>query len=471
MRLSGKKSITRHLTWLFVAVSTAVLLALSFVIATSVEQHFEQQDIQVLTGKIEMARHTLAQLKSTDDLPAVRHLLDNALIGYDDLEMAVFGPNHYVIYATPNAEFSIDLRASDGLGGAVRPITWSVGKQTFRGIAAELPTGISERSRVVVAVATNIAHHQAFMRAFMRTLWIFVAAAAVFTGLLGWAAVQRGLAPLRAMRAQTQGVTAQQLGRRLEVESVPVELAELAQSLNEMLARLEDAFHRLSAFSSDIAHELRTPVSNLMTQTQVALSRARNADEYRDILESNAEEFDHMARMISDMLLLAKAENDLVVPSRETVDLAAQTMALFDYYDAVADEKGLQFKLEGNATVSADSLMLRRALGNLLSNAVRHSNANTSIHVRLTSGPHTVSVQVENTGDTIAPEHLQRVFDRFYRVDPSRQRSSEGTGLGLAITRSIIVSHGGSISVTSKAGVTTFSMKLPKEHEPQPSAS
>jgi two-component system heavy metal sensor histidine kinase CusS len=314
----------------------------------------------------------------------------------------------------------------------------------------------------MVAVATDIAHHQVYMRSFLQTLWLFVAGAALLTGVLGWAAVRRGLAPLRAMREQAQVVTAQQLSQRLPVHSMPLEIAELAQSLNDMLARLEEAFRRLSDFSSDIAHELRTPVSNLMTQTQVSLSRARSADEYRGILESNAEEFEHMARMISDMLLLAKAENGLVVPNRETVSLSNEIRALFDYYDAVADEKGLHFRLEGDGEVSADRLMLRRALGNLLSNAVRHAAVSTELSVAITSGVDAVSIEIENTGDGIAPENLGRIFDRFFRVDPSRQRSSEGTGLGLAITRSIVLAHGGTILATSGGGLTRFTILLPR---------
>jgi two-component system heavy metal sensor histidine kinase CusS len=343
-----------------------------------------------------------------------------------------------------------------------RPMLWTLGEQTYRGIAAELPTGINPQTKVIVAVATDIAHHQSYMRSFLQTLWLFVAGAAALTGLLGWAAARRGLAPLRAMREQAQVVTAQQLSHRLPVESAPLELAELAQSLNDMLARLEEAFHRLSDFSSDIAHELRTPVSNLMTQTQVVLSRARSADEYHSILESNAEEFEHMARMISDMLLLAKAANGLVVPNRETVHLAAEVRALFDYYDAVAEEKGLQLTLEGDGEVNADRLMLRRALSNLLSNAVRHSTANTTIRVSISARLDTISIGMENRGDTIPQEYLERVFDRFFRVDPSRQRSSEGTGLGLAITKSIVVAHGGTISVASIDSVTTFTIRLPR---------
>ena len=462
MRLTGRTSITWRLTALFVIAATSVLLALGLVIASSVEQHFEEQDMELLTGKMTLAQHTLLQLRTQQDLDHIAQVLDNALVGHHGLAVRVFASNGDVLFATANAHFAFDLVAANAQRHAHRPMTWSLGSQSYRGIAAELPTGIGEGSKVIVAVATNIAHHQAFMGAFQNTLWIFVSIAATVTGLLGWAAARHGLVPLRAMGEQARGVTAHQLSHRLAVESVPVELAELAQSFNDMLARLEEAFLRLSDFSSDIAHELRTPVSNLMTQTQVALSRPRGADEYRGILESNAEELEHMARMISDMLLLAKAENGLVVPNCETVHLATEVRALFDYYDAVAEEKGLTLTLHGDAEVGADRLMLRRALGNLLSNAVRHSAHHATVQVRITGLPDLVAIEIENAGEPIAQEHVERIFDRFFRVDPSRQRSSEGSGLGLAITKSIVVAHGGTISAASHGAATTFTVTLPR---------
>ena len=462
MRVTGRTSITLRLTLLFVVASSAVLLALGLVIASSVEKHFEDLDMEVLAGKMELTRHALAVVRSHDDLQGLSQQLDHSLVGHHGLEVMVITANRTVVFSTPNANFPPELVAASAIRSPNRPQLWKVGDQTYRGIAAELPTGIDTKAGVMVAVATDIGHHEVFMRSFLQTLWVFVTGAAALTGLLGWFAARRGLAPLRAMREQAQVVTAQQLSHRLPVDSVPFELAELAQSLNDMLARLEEAFIRLSDFSSDIAHELRTPVSNLMTQTQVALSRARSADEYRNILESNAEEFERMARMISDMLLLAKAENGLVVPNRETLDLATEVRALFDFYDALADEKGLQLRLEGRAEVSADRLMLRRALGNLLSNAVRHASANTLLRVLVGDDADTVSIVIENSGEAIAPENLGRIFDRFYRVDPSRQRSSEGTGLGLAITRSIVLAHGGTIIAKSAGAVTTFTIRLPR---------
>lgn len=462
MRLTGRTSITRRLTALFVIAASSVLLALGLVIASSVEQHFEEQDMELLTGKMRLAQHTLSQLHTPDDLERLAQVLDNALVGHHGLEVVVFASNRAVLFATSQANLGYDLVARGAQRRPHGPLTWTLGGQSYRGMAAELPTGIHGHAKVIVAVATNIAHHQAFMRAFQTTLWIFVSIAATLTGVLGWAAARSGLAPLRAMREQAQVVTAQQLSHRLAVASVPVELAELAQSFNDMLARLEEAFLRLSDFSSDIAHELRTPVSNLMTQTQVALSRPREADQYRAILESNAEELEHMARMISDMLLLAKAENGLVVPHCETVHLASELRALFDYYEAVAEDKGLSLTLEGDAEVDADRLMLRRALGNLLSNAVRHALPRTPVQVRIAGLADLVTVEVQNNGEPIAHEHLERIFDRFFRVDPSRQRSSEGSGLGLAITKSIVVAHGGTISATSRDSVTTFTIRLPR---------
>lgn len=354
---------------------------------------------------------------------------------------------------------------------------WSLGSSTYRVVAAELETSMPRYRaaedlnlgafrKVSVAIAVDTEPHHTFMSSFMKTLWFFVAGAAALTGVLGWAAVRGGLAPLRAMRDQAKDVTALQLSQRLAVDAVPYEMAQLAQSLNEMLERLEVAFRRLSDFSSDIAHELRTPLSNLLTQTQVALSRARSADEYRGILESNAEELEHMARMIADMLLLAKSENEFLVPNRELVNLSEEVQTLFDYYEALADERHIQLRRSGVGKVSADRLMLRRAIGNLLSNAVRHANPNTSIDVNIEVLDEGVAIVVENIGETIAPEHQERVFDRFFRVDPSRQRSTEGTGLGLAIAKSVVVAHGGTIKVRSAGGVTAFTVLLPHPIQP-----
>lgn len=458
-------SLTQRLTLMFVLAASSVLLMLGLVIAASVEQHFEDMDMEVLSGKMELTSHALLNVTSHVALTQFAVQLAQSFVVHQGLEVMVIDEDHSVIFATGNANFNPEAVIDQAMQIRSQPGIWTQGSQTYRGLAAHIPTatlgGNGQPVMVYVAVATDMAQHTVFLSTFLKTLWLFVAAAVALTGVLGWAAVRRGLMPLRTMREQAQVVTAQQLSHRLQVQHMPVELAELAQSLNDMLARLEEAFKRLSDFSSDIAHELRTPVSNLMTQTQMALSRARSADDYRGILESNAEEFERMARMISDMLLLAKADNGLVVPHLEPLNLANEVRALFDYYDALAEEKHVTLTLQGEGSAHADRLMLRRAIGNLLSNALRHADEGSALRVTLQTLPDAVQLSVSNQGETIAPEHLARVFDRFFRVDPARQHNAEGAGLGLAITQSIVLAHGGTISVTSCQSETTFSVRLP----------
>jgi two-component system heavy metal sensor histidine kinase CusS len=237
---------------------------------------------------------------------------------------------------------------------------------------------------------------------------------------------------------------------------------QLAASFNAMLARLDDAFMRLSNFSADIAHELRTPLSNLMTQTEVVLAQPRDSEAYQETLYANLDDCKRMARMIDDMLFLAKADNGLIVPEQQPVALDVEVEKLFEYYRLLADERGIRLQLHGHAVVRGDVLMLHRALSNLLSNALRYTPAGASIQVELEQNANGSELRLSNPGPTIAGEHLERLFDRFYRADPARREGSpHNAGLGLAITRSIIHAHQGQIHCTSVAGKTTFCVQFP----------
>lgn len=451
-------SITARLTLLFAAVSTAVLLALGLLIGNAVEQHFVEQDMEVLSGKTNLAANLLAQVRSPAESNALLRQFNDSLVGHHGLAVMVLGPDGKRVFATANAAFPDVMLNPASIGG--KPRSWTQAGQPWRGIVTLLPTGDRNLSPMLVAVAVDISHHEHFMESFRQTLWLFVAIAAILVGFLGWVVVRRGLAPLQAMRRDAASVTANRLDTRLSLDAVPVELAELAETLNQMLARLEDSFQRLKDFSSDLAHELRTPISNLMTQTQVALTRARSADEYREVLASNEEEYERLARMVGDMLFLAQADHGLVVPSREPVDLALQVRELFDFFDALAEEKGLQLALTGSGQVSGDKLMLRRALANLISNAIRHTPAGGSIRVAIAACNEGTQLSVENSGEPIPQEQMSRIFDRFYRGDASRHGGGEGAGLGLAITRSIIRAHGGEISVKSGTAGVCFELRM-----------
>ncbi len=283
-------------------------------------------------------------------------------------------------------------------------------------------------------------------------------------GLLGWMTVRKGLSPLHDVSTTLANVSTSQLDKPISSTGVPRELHELISAFNRMLARLEDSFRRLSEFSSDIAHELRTPINNMMMQTQVALSRKRDAEEYHENLQSNLEELTRLSRIISDMLFLAKADNSLVFPKLEKVDLRTEVAKLLDFFEISASERRVRLVQSGEATVVGDRLMLQRALSNLLSNALRFAPEGMAVEVSIGENDGRAMVAVANPGPDIPAEQLPKIFGRLYRVDASRREgNTENAGLGLAITKSIVEIHGGSVSAESANGRTCFTITLPRQ--------
>lgn len=456
-----RMSLTFRLTMLFACASAAVLLALGILVGRLVELHFEELDMEVLKGKMELVRESLRSARTPKDMEFFSQHLDDTLTGHAPISLAIRGADGRDIVTVGHAEFpAAMLNAASASMVAGTVWTSSEGKP-FRGISGIAQMGIDGSAPAVVGVAIDMSPHEHFMASFQRTLWAVVVLAAVASGLLGWGAVRRELAPVRTIRQRASEITASHLDQRLDVESVPVELVELVQTLNAMLGRLEESFQRLSDFSSDLAHELRTPVSNMLTQTQVILAKARSAEEYREILYSNAEEFERLSRMIADMLFLAKADHGLISPFTERVDIVAEVQNLFSYFDVLAEGKGVQLSLSGSGSVVGDRMLLRRAISNLLSNAIRHTPQSGKITVSIARQTDELRIRIENTGEPIPPEHIPRLFDRFYRADASRHVSSEGAGLGLAITKSIVTLHRGTIGVESADGVTCFEIRLP----------
>lgn len=457
-------SITSRLTLFFSTASAAVLLAIGHLVGTLVEAHFESQDFSELESKVQLVRHALGKARTASDLEAVHRELSTALVGHGGLAVAVMSSDGNTLFATREAAFPpafLERRTPDSKTAPLQTLTWTTSERPYRGVLTTAETSIPARPAETVAVALDIEPHHEFMSMFHGQLWLAIVAAVALISAFSWVAARRGLAPVRSMAKVAKGVSVRRLDERLPAESVPSELTELALAFNEMFARLEDSFRRLSDFSSDLAHELRTPISNLMTQAQVALSKSRSATEYRDVLYSSLEEYERLARMITDMLFLAKADNGLIVASRERIDLASEVRDLFGFYEAFAEEQQVELVLTGNGHATGDRLMVRRALSNLLSNAIRHTPVQGAVRVAIAQDADgQTRLTVENPGPTIPPEHLPRLFDRFYRVDASRQKASDGAGLGLAITRSIIEAHRGTIAVSSEHATTRFEIVL-----------
>ena len=451
-------SLTARISLLFAAGAATVLLGLGWVVAGAVEAHFAEMDRHELDGKLALVRNLLAKAADVEALDDLPQQLDDALVGHHGLSVSVIAADGAIRFASGGGHFPRALLAAPA-PAETRALMWSEGARAWRGVSARAPSGIAGEAPHGVAIALDITHHRQFMAEFRRTLALAVALAALFTAALGWAATRAGLRPLRRMALLAGGLSASRLTERLPEAPLPAEMRALAAAFNTMLARLEESFRRLSEFSSDIAHELRTPVSNLMTQTQVALSRARTPEDYRELLGSNLEEYERLARMIGDMLFLAQADNRLLAPQREAVDLVDEVAKLFEFYEALAADRGVRLRQAGAARAKADRAMLRRALANLLSNALRHAADGDEVTVELAASADQTSVPVSNPGE-IPPQHLPRLFERFYTGDPARRASGEGAGLGLAIARSIARMHDGDLVARNEAGQARFTLTL-----------
>ena len=447
----------RVTAWVGLATTLTFLVA-AWALEASIEEHFAGQDLGQLRPVAQTLRLALDDAAAGAGREALRQRFAETIADHHEVYFRVEGADGRVLYDATPAGLAARAHADPAVphldASALR--IWTTGGRSYRGAVLRV-----DHDTVILAIAID--YHLHYLAALRRALWLGMLAASAFSVLVAWLAVRQGHAPIRRIGARMREVSSERLDVRLDPDKVPVELADLVASFNAMLERIGQSFERLSNFSADIAHELRTPVTNLRTQTQVALSRARSADDYREILYSNLEEYERMSAMIGDMLFLAQAEHQLIRPEQSEVDLGAEVGELFEYFEAWAEDRGVGLQAVGEAPrILGDRAMLRRALSNLLSNAIRHTAAGATVTVRFESDPFDwLEVCVENPGADIAAEHLPHLFDRFYRVDPSRQRNGEGAGLGLAIVKSIAEAHGGSVGAMSTGGHTRFCMRLP----------
>lgn len=436
------------------------LLLISRLVLSTVERHFIEQDADELRVMVDAIEQSIA--KSNNDFTARGLSLSTAISGHHGVFYKVEDGSGRVLFSSEGASFP-------SLASGVSQVTevdvsnlklWTIDDRTYRGVV--ISTSIAG-SQYQISSALDMEFHRNFLEAFGKSLWLILLGAGGITLLATWLGVYQGLRPLRGVSQSVRTIQTNKLDTRLDLATVPVELQDLVISFNQMIEQLEAGFIKLSHFSDDIAHEIRTPLTNMITQTQVGLSRKRSESDYRELLYSVLEEQERLNKMVNDMLWLAKSEHGLIKLNYTLVDLQKEFESLFDFFDAFADERHVSLTINSNKVkVQCDRDLLKRALTNLLSNAIYHSAKDGVVKVNLSENQNLVEITIENTGPTIDPVHLTRIFDRFYRVDPSRQRNLEGVGLGLAIVKSVIQAHGGQIAVHSSANITRFTVQLPR---------
>ena len=352
--------------------------------------------------------------------------------------------------------------ADPGEGRDVRPDD----DRTFRVLAVRAIRDNSREAPSVVQVGTDRSHEFELLASYRRYLFGVLAAALVLCSVIGHQIARRGIQPVRDITDTARRIRAANLSERLTAEGLPSELLALAETFNQMLERLEQSFTRISRFSADIAHELRTPLNNLLGEIEVALSRPRSAEDYREALVSSLEECGRLARLIDNLLFLARAEAPKAVITRERLDLGAELTTVCNFYEAAANEAGVRLTVaaQGQAVAEVNRLFFQRAVNNLVANALAYTPPGGSVTLAATGSETVGVVEVLDTGCGIAAAHLPHVFDRFYRVDQAR-RSGEGAhvGLGLSLVKSIVELHGGTVHISSEPGSgTKVTLRFPR---------
>jgi len=453
-------SLTSRISLLFAIAGAAALLIAGVVFERAVNYRFRDHDREELQGKLALAHEILRSAGGVAASALDRRFQDMAF-GHPGMAILVTSAGR-VVYSTGGSTVLAQLAkaTSQGMGA---PVRWSDGENNYRIARANFGTIGPEVPDASVAVALDITEDRAFLRDFQEFLWFGMLQVALVLGWLAWLITRRGLAPLDALSRQVAMISANALDQKLPREGVPRELESLVDAFNTMLRRLHEAFARLSEFSDDIAHELRTPVNNLLLQTQVTLDGCAGLDACRAALQANETECQRLASMISDMLFIAKADNRQLGMHAELLELGREVRALLEFYENLASTRGIKLTQVGDGTIHGDRLMIRRALSNLLSNAIRHTADGEVIVVRTKSGTDgMVHLQVVNPGPEIPVDVRARIFERLYRIERARPESdTEGRGLGLAIVKAIVELHGGSVAVHCADGLTTFEILLP----------
>ncbi|EJL1490712.1 heavy metal sensor histidine kinase [Salmonella enterica] len=323
-----------------------------------------------------------------------------------------------------------------------------------------------ERPALRYIVAIDSTPYMGTLEAFTRTLLIIAALGVFIVALLGYMVSRIGMHPVSTLSKQAQHLAPGDHRQRLDTTELPEELKQLASSFNGVLDRQEIAWRQLDSFNADVAHELRTPLTNLIGQAQLGLSRRRPQDELEELLGSSLEELERMTSIVNDMLFLSHAHAGEHASQLTKVSLREETLKTAEYVEPSFAEKQLSLDVEGDVTTHIDRRLFHRSLANLLENSARHSPTGSTVTVRLSEKGHQACVEVSNPGDPIAPEHLHRLFERFYRIDTSRARSDTHHGLGLSIVRAVAIMHRGDVFARSENGINTFGLTFAKQPDP-----
>lgn len=404
---------------------------------------FASRQTESLAQKQVQVRHLLAEPASRDDPAVLIHKLDDFFVGHQELRLSLQRPDGSLFYQRAGSD---------------------VAPRKLRRVRFEVAASVSAPGSLAATLSLDTSDDDQLLRQLALTLLAAALTGAALGSAGGFVLVRLGLRPVRALVEQTRRLAADTLHRRLDGSGQAEELEPLVAQFNALLGRLSLAYEQLEGFNADVAHELCTPLATLIGSTELALRKARGADALREVLGANLEELQRLAGIVQDMLFLSQADRGSAARRVHTASLAALARQVVEYHDAALDEAGLQVEVTGDAAGAFDLPLLQRALSNLVANATRHADRGTTVRIDI-DDLHRGGLRlvVVNQGASIAPGHLPRLFDRFFRGDQARSGAHQNHGLGLSIVAAIAHMHGGQPFASSAGGVTSIGFTLLRE--------
>lgn len=443
--------------------SVILLVLLSIVGYLMLGQALERTAQSSLITKMGGMAHNLSTVADLSEVTADSHQLVDLAMGHNNLFVSIFDTaNSRIPLLTIGSKKITTELTSFPANDQVEFYEWN-NELGMPMLSVSQLMRLADGTQVGVYMTVDESSDAELLRAMLS--WALMPSPFILALIMvvAWWTVRRGLLPLTRFLKVASKISTDNMQHRLPTDRLPIELLELADGINFMLHRLDGGVQQLSQFSDDLSHELRAPLTNLMGKAQVALSRPRSSEEYREVLESCAEELDRMKSMVADMLFLAHVSQPAALVQFETVALVDEVQRVSDLFSLSAEESGVRLDVSGSVDViQGNRLMIQRAVSNLLSNAIRYCPQGQAVVVKVHREQEHIRLSVGNPGQGIPEEHLPHLFERFYRVDKGRARSEGGTGLGLAIVRSIMSLHQGVAKVEiTGSGFTWFHLSFP----------
>jgi two-component system, OmpR family, heavy metal sensor histidine kinase CusS len=452
-------SIALTMTLWYALFSFGVIAAAAGILYWTLMQTMYQEDLRDLADNLNNARLLMRSAPADWILHPPDQRPSWAPPGQPEIYLRVLDTDGRIMTETPGMSREIpppgeaELATISAPDGARHDLISESG-QPFVTLVVRVPGKRAADPPQFLEVAMDRDHDMMLLAHYRERLWLVFGLALIVCVAAGYLIARGGMRPIEEISRTAARIRSTTLDERIATRGLPVELRNLAETFNSMLDRLEQSFQHISQFSDDVAHELRTPINNLRGEIEVALGKARSGEAYRETLGSCLEECTRISRLIETLLFLARSDTSTHPLEREEIDVSRELATVEAFYDAAAGDAGIALRTTGAERLKArvNRTLFQQAIGNLVSNAIAHTPAGGSITIAAHASGDGLAVTVEDTGCGIAPEHLPRVFERFYRVDRTHGGSAANVGLGLAVVRSIATRHGGGVEIASESG-------------------